>query len=328
MEEFRLIELHRTRDFGKKINATFEFIKQNFKSLGKSILFIAGPAVLIGSLMIGSFMGDFFGTIFSNAMGSGNPEALEKFFLSFNFWAQFVLAFVFILLAMVMSVSTINNYILLYHEKKTNEISVQEVWDRVRSSIGMYIGSSFLLFLFFILAYIVVVLVIVIFGVASPVLSVFGVFIGIGAMAYLWISISLTLFIQTFEKKNFFSAMSRSVKLVHGKWWSTFGLLLILAMIGYFISYIFIIPYYAVMFSTMLHKVSHTQAVAEGPSKYLTILFFTLYYAVYLLTNALPNIGVAFQYFNLVELKEAKGLMAEIENVGKAEEPQRPEESY
>jgi hypothetical protein len=42
MENFNAIEYHHTRDFSRKMNATFEFIRQNFKSLGKSILLLPG----------------------------------------------------------------------------------------------------------------------------------------------------------------------------------------------------------------------------------------------------------------------------------------------
>jgi hypothetical protein len=175
---------------------------------------------------------------------------------------------------------------------------------------------------------VLVILITVVFGAASPVLAFFGAAIGGCAMFYLWISSSLTLFIQTYEDKNFFSAVGRSVKLIQGKWWSTFGLLFVLTLIAYAVSYVFIIPYYIVIGTTMMHKVSSPLAPLEGPSKIITTIFFTLYYVVYLLLSSLPNVGLAFQYFNLVELKEAKGLIAEIENVGKAEEPKRPEESY
>ena len=69
MENFNFIEFHRTRDFSRKLNATFEFVKQNFKPLGKSILFIAGPPVLVASLVSGSFMSEFMS--FSMV---GNPD--------------------------------------------------------------------------------------------------------------------------------------------------------------------------------------------------------------------------------------------------------------
>src|SRR5258706_4481018 len=255
MEEFRLIELHRMRDFGKKINATFEFVKQNFKPLGKSVLLIAGPPLTIGSLMIGSFMGDFMSTIFSQA-GTGNPEALNKFFLSWNFWAQFILMFVFLIVSAIMSISTINNFVLLYNQKKSNDISVQEVWDKVRGSLGIYLGSAFLFFLMFIAAYILVIIITIGFGAASPVLGFLGAAIGGCAMAYVWVGSSLTLFIQTFESKNFFAALGRSLKLTQGKWWSTFGLVFVLGLIAYAVSYFFLIPYYIIMGTSMAHKVS------------------------------------------------------------------------
>ena len=63
--------------------------------------------------------------------------------------------------------------------------------------------------------------------------------------------------------------------------------------------------------------------------KIWTMVFFTLYYMAQMLLYALPNIGIAFQYFNLVELKEARGLMNQIENLGQTNSPNnRPEEHY
>jgi hypothetical protein len=48
-----------------------------------------------------------------------------------------------------------------------------------------------------------------------------------------------------------------------------------------------------------------------------------------MLMYSLPNVGIAFQYFNLVELKEAKGLMTQIENLGQTSPPDnRPEEHF
>jgi hypothetical protein len=88
------------------------------------------------------------------------------------------------------------------------------------------------------------------------------------------------------------------------------------------------IPYYVVVMTTAIHKVSSPLTVESGPSKILIVSSFTLYNAVNLLLSSLSNVGAAFQYFNLVELKEAKGLMSDIENVGKPDDTQRPEELY
>src|SRR3954467_12437322 len=138
MENFQVIELHRQRDFSRKVNATFEFIKQNFRSLFKSILVIAGPPVLIGSLLVGSFVGQLFGML---QMAVNDPEGYANFFATQSFWLKLMLMFVFILISGVITIATINNYILIYAEKRTNQIEVSEVWERVRSTFWMYFGS-------------------------------------------------------------------------------------------------------------------------------------------------------------------------------------------
>src|SRR5690349_2406072 len=72
MAAFQFIEFAKTRDFSNKMNATFEFVKQNFKSLGRAMLYIVGPPALIASLLIGSLMGDYFRAIFGLANGGHN----------------------------------------------------------------------------------------------------------------------------------------------------------------------------------------------------------------------------------------------------------------
>ncbi|MEJ0057379.1 MAG: hypothetical protein WDN75_18015 [Bacteroidota bacterium] len=60
MENFRFIEFQLTRDFSEKLSATLSFVMQNFKALFRALLYIAGPPVLVASMLIGSFIGDFF----------------------------------------------------------------------------------------------------------------------------------------------------------------------------------------------------------------------------------------------------------------------------
>lgn len=326
MENFNAIDLHQSRDFSRKMNATFEFIRQNFKSLCKSILFIAGPPVLIASLLAGTFMSDIMN--FSQP-GAANPDVLENYFMSVNFWLQVGLMMVFFLVSGVMTLATINNYIVLYGEKKTNKIAVAEVWERVRSSFWMYLGTVFMFTLLAVVVYVVLLVPFALIVAISPFLVFLGVLLLIGVVMYLMVSVSLTFFIRSYEKKNFFEAISRSYKLVQGKWWSTFGLIMILYLIMGTISYFFLIPYYVVMFVEMMHNTK--TGVFEGPSSTLqtvTIIFFTLYYLVQMILNTLPNIGIAFQYFNLVELKEARGLISQIDSIGEAQQPLTSEEHY
>lgn len=330
MEEFKAIELQRARDFSQKMNATFEFIRQNFNSLGKSILFIAGPSVLVGSLLIGAFMGELM--ILSTGLQSaaGNPEAFGDYFLSVNFWLQFILMFVFLFISFIVTIATINCYLILYDEKKSNQIEVSEVWERVRNTFWTYLGTTLLFFLVLILAYIILLIPVVVLGAISGFLVFVGVLLFVGGIVYLIFSASLTYFIQSYEKKNFIEAIIRSFQLVNnGKWWSTFGLIFILQLIMGVSSYIFLIPYYVILFTSSMHSASTGSPMEFSDSmKIWSMVFFTLYYMAQMLLYSLPNIGIAFQYFNLVELKEARGLMSQIETLGESKPDTRPEEHY
>lgn len=329
MENFRPIDYQQTRDFSRKINATFEFVRQNFKPLSKSILFIAGPAVLVGAMMGGAFMGDYMGMIQSM---QSNPEAITNYFTTASVWLQLLLMFVFLLVGFVVAIATINNYIILYGEKKSNQIEVSEVWERVRSTFWVYLVTSLLFFVVGIVAYVVLLIPIFILGAISPFLIFFGIVIFICGIMYALVSSSLTYFIQLQEKKGFFDALARSFKLIRdaGKWWSTFGTIFILYMIVGVVSYIFLIPYYAMLITSTFHSVSTGTAVEQSSTMHtLTIIFFTLYYMAQMMLYALPNVGIAFQYFNLVEITESKGLMSRIEEFGKTDDAtNRPEEKF
>jgi hypothetical protein len=307
------------------MNATFEFIKQNWKSLGKASLLIAGPPILIASLIMGSFVGDMF----SLASLGANPEASLQLFTSATFWLQLCLAMILFLLSSVMSIATINNYILLYGELKTNEIPTALVWERVRNTFWTYFGTTIYFFLSFMALCILISIPVGILSALSPalvVLAVLGIFVG---MFYLIFSVSLTFIVRAYEGLGFFESMARSFNLVKGKWWSTFGLIFILYMIMVIVSYIPIFPLYIIMGVSALHNVSTdtTANPLEGMST-ITVILMALYYTVQLILSALPNIGIAFQYFNLVEMKEAKGLMSSIDSFGESAPTPQNDDTY
>lgn len=314
MEKFNFIEYHHTRDFSRKINATFEFMRQNIKSLSKSILIIAGPPVLAASLLVGSFFNDIM--MLSQAAG-GESEAMAGYVTSVSFWLQLVLMFVMLVISGVMTIAAINNYILLYEEKQSNQIEVQDVWTRVRQTFWMYFGTLFLFGLLTTIVYVVLMIPVALLGAISPFLVFIGVLFFVGAVFYLLFSVSLTFFIRAYERIGFFEAIGRSYRLVQGKWWSTFGLLMVLYMIVTTVSYIFLIPWYVVFFVNMMHSVeTATPFEMSTTMGVISLVLFTLYYLAQMILYALPNIGVAFQYFNLVEMKESKGLMKSIETIG------------
>jgi hypothetical protein len=326
MESIEIITLQRSRDFSRRMNATFEFIKQNFKSLAKALLFIAGPSAVLSSAIMATMASDFFAVM---ASMSTNPEVASSYMLSTSFWLQYVLVLVLFFISSIFAISTINNYVILYDERKTNRISAQEVWERVRGSFWMYTGTMFMFFLLAIVVYIGLIMISMFFALIHASLMFLAMLSIFGVLIYLMVSASLTFFIRSYEKKGFFESLSRSFRLISGKWWSTFGFGFVIAFIMYSIAGLMILPFYILMIVQIMHNVEIGTAPQFPPGLQWTMIgFMTIYYLVSILLNMLPNVAVAFQYFNLVELKEARGLISQFDSIGEENKPSSADEEY
>jgi hypothetical protein len=327
MENTEIITLQRTRDFSRKMNATFEFIKQNFVPLGKSLLTISGPAVLLTALLMGSLMDAFFSMI---SGATANPEVFQQYVLSVSFWLQVILMFLLLFIVTTVTISTINNYIVLYDEKKTSRIDVNEVWSRVKGSFWMYIGTVLGFWLVMIGLYLAAILVAFFLQLISPFLVFFGILGLYVGVIYFLIASSMTFFIRSYEKKGFFAALARSVKLIQGNFWATFGFAFVIYFIMSSIAGLAFLPGYIIMIVQILHNAENMAAAGGFPAgvQWTVIIFFTLYYVVTILLYVLPNVAIAFQYFNLVEEKESRGLISQIEDIGKAPDSVVSDEQY
>jgi hypothetical protein len=140
---------------------------------------------------------------------------------------------------------------------------------------------------------------------------------------YLLIVFSLIPPIMVIEKMGFSDALSRAFKLITEKWWSTCGLIFIMSIIVWFMSLIFSIPQGIFSFLTTLHG---TDSSIQTPvwQEAGMIISSIIYSAGAGLLQSLVYLSLAFQLYNLIERKEAKGLMSKLENFGKPAEQQPP----
>lgn len=314
MESSSYIELRRKRDFGQKINIVFEFLRQNFKGLFKSLILIAGAPILMASLFVSSY----YSTIMSRAIGAQtNPQLLTDFFTP----ALFIEAFgmlIFMLAAYTTAVSVINNFLLEYESAHGGPITVQVVWKRVAQTLPRYFGTTILLIIFVIMVVIVALAPGILLLDASPALGGFMIFAGVIFYMYLIVKIVPIFCVRGFESHGFIESIRRSFYLTKGKWWSTLGILMILTLIQVFASYIFMIPGYIIFFIKMMHSIGNGAPPQIQDLGFAYEVIMLIFYAANFLLYALPLLGVAFQYFNLVELKDATGLMSKINQIGES----------
>jgi len=315
MSETPKIILRKTRDFGQKINATFEFIRQNFKSLFTVLLYIAGPVAALYSAFMVLTVNNMTG-IFQRMISNPDPEE----FLSVEFLSSTGLTLLFSVLSYTFIYATVLEYMNVYLEKKGNgPIEVSEVWDRVKNSIVTIILAGFFLLFAFILLGVAVVVVVSLLA-FIPVINFLG-FLAL-AIVLIYISITLSLFyvVLVIEKtplSNLTDVIRRCFFLVKDKWWSTFGLLFVMSLIVAFAGGMLQMPISFAQFFKSIDSLESEDPMAmmsvyENP---LLLAYLGIVQFINVLLQSVTLLALVFQYFNLVELKEAKGLMSEIEEV-------------
>lgn len=272
------IEFQQYRDFGQILSATFEFLRENFKQLGKAIIFFVGPFILLTGVFGGLYQKDMFSFV-------PTSTSLSQFGVSIGLYILFAF------LTTLMLINTVYSFIIIYIKREDESIiEVDEVWDKVKGSIIKIILIS--------IGYAIITML------ATVLLIIPGIYVSVALM--------IIYIVALHENKGFFDAMSRCFFLIKNKWWFTFGLLIVLSLIQGFMGFLFQIPQYIAMFFVAFNSID-----GNGMSSTTEILFIitTIISSLNFLFYSISFVGIAFHYFSLVEQKEAKGLLNKIESI-------------
>lgn len=294
------IELRKTRDFSAKINTTFEFVRTNFVPLSKSLLYIGGPFFLIQGIFAGFYTRE---SLSLGVAGAG----------IFNVMGDLALWLGLMVLSgglgYVATITLVFEYFNLYENKADEKvITVGEVWEKFQNSFFPVLMAS----------------------IVSSIVVIIAFFIFVIPGIYVSIPLMLLVPIIVIERKSFSEAFSRCFSLITDKWWSTFGLTIIMGMIAGFMGFIFSIPQMVFTFLGMFHQTSNGFA-SELPVWQETGLMITSIIQTVgaSLLRALVFIALAFQYYNLVERKEGTGILEKLDQFGKTEDTApRADETY
>ncbi len=272
------IDFRKVRDFSGILNATFEFIRQNFKIIFKSTVFIVGPFILIAGV---------FGGLYQSSIFSFRTEVSPTGFL-LPFFLYYISLGIAVAVLVIVNYSIVDEYI----NSESEVIELENVWQSVKRNFGKIFLTG-IGFTFFV-------------GLASLFLIIPGI--------YLAITLSTIFMVRIFEQKNFFDSFSRCINIIKNNWWFTFGLILVLGLIQGFLAFIFQIPTYIAFFATTLGGINYQSSSGSSPSNVLFIIT-SIISSFGLIFYSISVVGIAFQYFNLVERREATGLMAKIDTI-------------
>ncbi len=295
------IEFMRYRDFGQILNSTFEFIRQNFLPLLKSLIFIVGPFLLITGILLGFYQKSVL-TIFNITS-----------FSQMGIIALLLIILIFLVTQMMLT--TVYSFILIYLSKtEFTPISIEEIWDSVKQNFYKVLGLNAVIFFLFLIYLTVFLLIIVAVsgGTSGSGLGIFLFFILFILLVFIMVKMCLAYMIMLYERIGIWASIQRSFYLTKNKWWFSFGLIFVLSLIQSLMGFIFQIPQYIIMVTTMFNSLdgSGVSGVTE-----ILIMLTSIIAAFQYLLFSLIIIALAFLYFSLVEQKEGKGLIERIESI-------------
>ncbi len=276
------------RSFGDIIGAPFQFIIQEFKTFAGTLLKFAGPFVALAFLTISLLANDIYSSSVLNTKPSG-ATAVYVIILALS-----------LMLGMLSIVVVTHSYISLYVKKGKGNFTKEDVGDLLKKNVWKIFGAG-------LLTYIMVVLGVLLLYIPG---------------IYLAIALSFVFIIIVYENKSVGNAISRSFEIIKGKWWQTFGLILVFGMIIGASSYVFIIPIYVIV---IVAAVGGTQ-IGAG-SVIIITLFVFLYFTAYMFFMSMQQILIAFQFFNISAGKEGLHLKDRIAAINEEEKDLNSENS-
>ncbi len=279
------IDLRKKREFGEIFNATIMFLKQEYKLLGKAFLYYVLPvSIVIAILSSYSQVAMLRGMDLTDS-----TNVLANYGQNFG---KYMVIYGLMIINQALLISLVFGYIKLYLEKGSGNFQLQDIFEVIKASFVKMLISMLLVF------------VIVMVGLVLCVIP--GIYLGV--------SLSIIFCIIMFENKGIGEAFSRSFELTRIQWWWTFLILFVSTVIVGLIVYILAIPAAIFGFSIGMHQLSNPGTLPES----MGILYIIYSSAMALITYVLyviPFTVIAFQYFNLVEIKEMPSLINKIDQM-------------
>lgn len=291
-------DFRQQRDFGQKFSAAFEFIGAHWRGLGQAMLYLVLPVAIVQGIVAALLQKQLFAQTLRVA--STNTSKLQQLALlngmyqSPVYWANVAISGIFIMFLVL----TVYGYVrcCLRPVPSPEPITVGQVWEVVKSEfIGSYLSYFGLLIL---------------------------IIIGFFLLGFpgIYLSVAFTLFYITkvVEGTGFGATCRRCLQLVRGKWWSTFGLIMVMSIaLGIVITVVGGmvggLSYFAArqVGAIQADDASSSLGLFTVIATALTSFFNLLIYPPLLL-------AIAFQYFNLVERRDGVGLRSMVSQLGQA----------
>lgn len=303
------IALYAKRSFGEKMNASFDFIKENWKQLFKYSTYLILPICLLQAMNINGLLGNIadFSTL---SAGQAGGDAMAAFGLSFIL--NYVGTVFFSALGGLLLTSLIYALVSLYNEREERLGGLS--FSAIRPLLFHNAKRLFLLGVVCGLLSSVVMTIVALLAVLTP----YTLLLTIPLCLAFLIPLALIPTVYLFENISLGQAFVKTYRLGFATWGGVFLVLLVMSIIAGVMQTVFSIPWSVIYFVKMVFTLSDSgEASSTVGLDFAQYLFSVLMLYGSYLSAIFTIVGLVYQYGHASEVVDSITVEDDIENFEK-----------
>lgn len=302
------IELYVKRSFGDKLNASFDFIKENWKILLRYTTYLILPLCLIQGLSLNGLMSGIMTMgVREASIGSSETDTLIRFFTYYGLYAFLYL------IGTVLLTSLVYALMRVYKEREQRLEGVSLTF--LKPLLIRNVRKLFIVFLFGFLILAFVGLVVGLLGFILP----FSVFLVILLLIVFIVPLALWAPVYVFEEISVIDALKKSYHLGFPTWGGILLISLVMGFIAGTLQSITMMPWYIASMVKVFFSVSGENSeflTSAGYSFILYLMAILQAFGAYL-ALIFSLVGIAYQYGHASEKVDHITVENDIDNFDK-----------
>lgn len=301
----RKVELYAKRSFGEKLNATFDFVKENWKPLLKYSTYLILPICLLQGInmngMADAMMYD--AGLVSDAVSADNAYVsvlLHYFGLS-----------LFALVGSLLLYSLLYALVRLYgtREKRLVDITFADIKP-------LFFHNLKRAFLMGTVCFLVVMSVLALVAFMAGDVP-YTLLVTVPLMVAFAIPLALLFPVCLFEDNSLFASFKKTYRLGFATWGGIFLVIFIMSLLAGILQGVGSIPYYIVFVVKMIFTMSENEAASSVGVDFMQYLFSVLMIYISYLSSILVGLSLAYQYGHASEVVDSITVESDIDNFDK-----------
>lgn len=304
------VAMYAKRSFGDKMNASFDFIKENWKPLFKFTTYLILPLCLIQALSLNGLMNGSMSAVLSGAQ-SGNANPFAEY--GVMFWANYGLSILCYMVGSILLTSLIYSLIMTYNnrDERLEGITLSALKPLLFTNMGKMLKLTLLAILLMILVMAAIVLL--------AYLSLFTLVFTFPLLIACLVPVALFTPIYLFENIGLMDALKKTFRLGFATWGGILAISLVMGFIGGILQGIAMLPWYIGTIVKYFFAMSDSGSVVTVSPVYnffLYLMGILQTFGAYI-GSIFTIIGLAYQYGHASEVVDSVSVEDDIDNFDK-----------